>query len=291
MSDEANSEPGSEVADGSARLRSKAGVPRVALATIDGYAQKIWNAARRAEVPAVTVARALTGKQDSPASGGAYNDNIAALRLFKVVESVKGGRLKLTELGVALANNADEPRHLVALREALEGVPAYAEIFTTYGDGDFPGVGPIATNFEFNYELSAKAAATAADLFVKGAKYAGLLDESESHLAVATVPVAPDRDDDVASRQGGGDSDEDGSAGPTVDHTAGAGVTATDALLGTPPILDTLREEGQQGGSRSTQDRTTPTALTIHIDMSKWVADDAIAVLKALGFGGAGGSS
>lgn len=267
-------------AEATARLRSKNGVPRASLETIDGQAQKIWAAARRQTVPAVTIARALTGKNDSKASGGAYRARIAALRVFKVVDAVKGGQFKLTDLGVALANVGDADAHASALKAAMQGVSAYAQILERYEEGGIPGPGPIATQFEFEYELSGTDAALAADLFIESAKYAGLMDDDG---IVNLEGAPPRRDEDDADEDDEDDLDTD-TADDTNTDTDEAEETPADDYTGfTPPPADVTRQQTPLPPAPVVTG-VPGVGLNVKLDMSAWPVDDVIRVLAALGF-------
>jgi len=253
--------------DAAAKLRSKNGVPKANLATIDGQAQKIWAGVRRGEVAPVLVARALTGKDDSLASGGTWATRIGALRLFNVVEKGQGNTLKLTDLGIALSNTTDAEGHARALKSAVLGVPAYANVLARYDGGSLPEVSIIASDYEYSYELSKADAAIAAKLFVESAKYAGLADEKGAVNLGGLV--APQTNSDVAPE-----------ALPPLVATPAAPVQVTPTPQASP-----------QSPVASAAPQTTPVmvatgptvGLNLKLDMSAWAVDDVLRVLAALG--------
>lgn len=261
-----------------AKPRSKQGVPRLGLQTVDDFAQKIWTAARRAEVAPEVVARALSGKADTKASGGGWRARLTPLKLFRVVESVKGGKLKLTDLGVALANTADEEGRAAALKTAALNIPAYATILNRYDGGELPALTPIKSEFEFGWEMSAEDASTVAELFVEGVKYAGLvgddgvvrLDGAHPDPAPATDDADLDEDEPIAA------ADEEPAGGSGVEDVPPAN---RDVL--TPPPIDVKHHQALPLEPAATGPAI---GLNVKLDMSDWKVDDVLRVLAALGY-------
>lgn len=260
MTDAATDDQGDDAAG---KLRSKNGVPKASLATIDGQAQKIWAAVRRGEVAPVLIARALTGKDDSLASGGTWATRIGALRLFNVVEKGQGNTFKLTELGIALSNTTDADGHARALKSAVLGVPAYANVLARYDGGSLPEVSIIASEYEYSYELSKADAAAGAKLFVESAKYAGLADEKG---AVNLGGLVAPKDTAVAP---GPAPEAETPAAPAQTTPAPQTSLQIPATPATPPIASVT---------------STPVGLNVKLDMSGWAVDDVLRVLAALGF-------
>src|SRR5690349_18228732 len=130
------------------KLRSRNGVPRMSLESIEASVKAIWAAARRTEAAPVTIARAITGKDDAKASGGAWNKRIAALRGFNVIER---SSYKLTDIGLAIANTADPEVHRSGLRDAVLSVPAYQKFLDRADGAELPSPALLASEIEFEY--------------------------------------------------------------------------------------------------------------------------------------------
>lgn len=262
--------------------RSKHGVPRVGLQVIDQQAQKIWVAARRSEVPPEVVARALSGREDTKASGGGWRARLTPLKLFKVVEVSKEGKIRLSELGIALANTADEEGRAKALKTAALNIVAYDTILRRYDGGELPALTPIKSEFEFGWDMSAADAATVAELFVEGAKYAGLIGE-DGFVRLDGANPSPDPEGEAA--EGASDdveasvSADDEVAKPHhAESTPQVQEQTFDAPRATPPLVpaESLRPAPSADAP--------PVILNVKIDMSAWNAEDVLQVLAALGY-------
>ena len=268
-----------QVDDASGKLRSKNGVPKADLATIDSQALKIWAAARKGEVPPVLIARALTGKDDSKPSGGTWATRIGALRLYNVVEKGAGNTFKMTDLGIALSNTIDTEGHARALKEAILGVPAYANVLGRYDGGMLPDVGIIASDYEYGYELSKSDAATAAKLFVESAMYAGLVDE---YGAVNLGGIVASRPDERRSPVPRDDSaPQPFTPDPPVKTSLTPAAPSASSVLGTP---------ASTGPTPSPTASAPPIGLNVKLDMSAWAVDDVLSVLAVLGYKAPSGS-
>lgn len=271
-----------ETADAKVKLRSKNGVPKVGLAAIDDQAQKIWASARKSEVAAVLIARALTGRSDSKASGGTWNTKIGALRLFKVVENGANGTLRLSTLGVTLSNTTDEAGHARALKEAMLGVPAYSSILSRYDGGALPEVSVIASEYEYSYELSKKDSLAAAKLFVESATYASFVDE-QGVVNLGGLVAPPDDDDteesivtppeEIPAFQPDSPALATPAAAPAHSNTPPAAPAAIQT-----PIIAPMKEPAAGSGA---------VGVTVKLDMTTWAVEDVLRVLGALGYEGA----
>lgn len=262
--------------------RSKNGVPRTGLQTVDEFAQKIWTAARRSEVAPEVVARALSGKSDTKASGGGWRARLTPLRLFRVVESGKDGKLKLTELGVALANVADHEGRAQALKTAALNIPAYETILTRYDGGELPALTPIKSEFEFGWDMSATDATAAAELFIEGAKYAGLVGEdgvvrlNGAHPDPA--PAAEDPELELADDEEVEDADEQDSGSSGADEEP-----LPDREASIPPPADVKQGQAPHPPEPAPAS-APPVGLNVKLDMSAWAVVDVLRVLAVLGF-------
>jgi hypothetical protein len=294
MADEDAAATAEDTTEGAAtapKPRSKHGVPRVGLETIDGYAQKIWEAARLGDALPVTVARALTGDNKSPASGGAYKTRIATLRRFGIIETLKNGNFKLTSLGIAMAKVGDPEGHAAALVSAMRSVPAYLQILERYDGGELSAVA-IATHFEFEYAMSGIDATSTTELFIGSARYARLIDEEGNVSLGAPSPASPSVEDTEIVDESDLDTDIVSEEDVLREHEAefeppadDASLTSSGALKFTPP-LETPRTPTQLASIAS-----SPVALNLKLDMSAWAVDDVLRVLAALGYEGAPGES
>lgn len=263
--------------DAASKLRSKNGVPKADLATIDAQAQRIWAAAHRGEIAPVLVARALTGKDDSKASGGTWATRIGALRLYNVVGKGSGNTFKMTDLGIALSNTTDTDGHARALKDAILGVPAYAKVLGRYDGGSLPDVSIIASDYEYSYELSKSDAASAAKLFVESAKYAGFVDgKGVVNLGGLVAPLA----------------DEELPPAPApAEEPPAQGVVTADPPAQTPPApaassINHVFAAPAPAGAISSRPTSAPVAITVKLDMSAWAVADVLSVLSALGYDG-----
>lgn len=271
--------------DGAARApRSKNGVPKLNLETIDSYAQKVWADARKSEVSPVIVARALTGKDDSKASGGTWATRIGALRLYNVVEKGADNKLKLSPLGIALSNTEDSSAHSRALKDAVLGVPAYATLLARFDGGSLPEVKTFASEFEFEYELSKPDAAAAAKMFVESARYAEFLDDNGAVKLGGLV--APPEESAATQEQTGDVVIEDEQTHAQTERSVDP-----PELPQTPPPA-TSAPHVNLPAHESGGDVTTATAVPVKvkIDMTDWAVDDVLKVLAALGYEAASGS-
>lgn len=255
------------------QVRSKNGVARTTLSSVDEQAQKIWNVARRTEVSEVQIARAVTGKSNAVASGGSWIKRIAQLRLYGVVEKTDGG-FKLTDLGIALANIGDDASHRAALKTAVMGVPANSALLRRYDGGALPGLDTLATEFEFGYSMSNSDAKAVAQVLIDSAKYAGVVD-NKGNVHLDGVVIADDANRDGVS--------EDGFDAPEV--MGGTGWTGD---VPVPPDTPNPPNTSQKTAPPpfTLTPASSPSALTVKLDMSGWAVEDVLRVLAALGYEG-----
>lgn len=275
MAEEVTEEGASEAAK---KLRSRNGVPRVPLETIETSVNAIWQVARRGEAAPVTVARAITGKEDAKASGGAWARRVSALRSFNVIE--RGSGFKLSPIGIAIANSADVQGHAKGLRDALLSIPAYQKFLERADGGELPSTPLLASDIEFEYELSKADAVTAANAFVQSARYAGLVDaEGRVSLGGISVPVQASASD--------GESEADAEvntaaeAGGHALQIAGLAPSVSDVQPSPQPVTVSIPAPAGLTVAGS------PVIVKVKIDMTEWAADDAVKVLNALGYGDA----
>ncbi len=257
------------------RLRSRNGVPRISLESIEASVKAIWVAARRTEAAPVTIARAITGKSDAKASGGAWNKRIAALRGYNVIER---SSYKLTEIGLAIANTADLEMRARGLRDAVLSVPAYRKFLERANGEELPALALLASEIEFEYELSNTDALSAARVFVESVTYAGLVDES-GKVSLAGMVVTPLPD------EGGREESEAPMLEPAVGEanvspTPGARIAP--APSATPEVV--TREATPHVTLAVPAGVSAPVSIKVRIDMTEWAADDAVKVLKVLGY-------
>lgn len=271
----------------SSRPRSKNGIPRVSLATAESYARGVWTAARAGEAVPVAVARAISGKDSTKASGGAWRTKITALRVFSLVERLKSENLKLSSIGLGIVNQADADKQREARRDAVMSVDSYAQILNNSNGHELPGSNSIAGTFEYEYSLATDDAKAATTAFLESVKHAELVDDAGVvHLDGSYVaPAVEEVDDDEDVPDGSETRDETpngedarGAAQEDLSTPAPAGSTAPDQ-----------QKIGHQGQSRPQVPRvlTQPSGvdLNVTLDMSDWAVDDVIAVLRILGYG------
>lgn len=272
MAEEVNEEGSSEA---NKKLRSRNGVPRVGLQTIEVSVKAIWQVARRGEAAPVTVARAITGKDDAKASGGAWQKRVAALRAFNVIE--RGPVFKLSPIGIAIANAADVEGHAKGLREAVLSIPAYQKFLERADGGDLPPITLLASDIEFEYELSNADAVSAANAFVQSARYAGLVDDA-GHVSLSGVSVPLDPSE--VEGELGDEPDLEGVtelAGPVVDDAGAAPFVPEVQPPARSPIVGISAPVGQVASG-------PPAIVKVRIDMTEWDANDVVKVLKVLGY-------
>lgn len=110
------------------------------------YARADWDAARRDEALPVAVARAVSGKDDAKAAGGAWRAKPAATRVFNLVAWLNSENLKLSEIGLALVDRSDPDGQKRARRQAVLSVASYLKILKDHNgtsprsSGDPPSV-------------------------------------------------------------------------------------------------------------------------------------------------------
>lgn len=270
---------------GANKVRSKNGVARTDLKTIDDQAGKIWTVARKTEVAEVQIARGLSGKADALASGGGWRARIAALRLYGVVTKTREGYFKMTDLGIALANVGDEVGHLEALRTAVMSIPANASILRRYEGGELPSLDTLATEFEFTYSMSSGDANSAAKVFIASAKYSGLVDDSDF---VHRGNAASDTDADDGPLE---DLYEDMEASDEQDSATG-GADEPRAAESEPfdPSTTYVKQDQAPRPPEASPVGASPVGLNVKLDMSAWAVDDVLRVLAVLGFEAPSGS-
>ena len=256
----------------SSKPRSKGGVPRTTLATTETYARAIWTTAHRGEALPAAVARAISGKADSKAVGGAWRAKPAALRVFGLVARLNSENLKLSEIGLALVDESNPAGQAHARRQAVLGVSSYQRILADHNGHPLPSEDTIATTFEYQYEVPVAAAKEVAKVFVESVKYAGLLGSDGSiKIDETEVPEIPEPEKSTLPKP----------PKPTVAPKAGTLHTSkvAPARQDSPPLTNFVAP--RPPGS----DASTPVDVTVNIDMSKWEAKDVLSVLKVLGYG------
>jgi len=266
--------------------RSKGGIPRASLETAETYAKAVWDTAKRGEQIPVVVARAITGKADAKAEGGAWREKPAAMRVYNLLAKLNNGNLKLSPIGLALqdGSNPDGQKH--ARRQAVLGVGAYLKILTDHNGSPLPAEQTVADIFESTYEVPPASAKEAAAIFAESVKYAGLLD-SDGNISIdaseapeelepetSTIPRAP--------RKAKTPKD---SAGATAAESAPESTTLAEVPRVIPPVTPPPVATFDAPSPATPAPAATPVGVNVTIDMSKWNADDVLSVLKVLGYG------
>lgn len=259
--------------------RSKGGVPRATLETAESYAKAVWDTAKRSEALPVVVARAITGKDDAKAEGGAWREKPAAMRVFNLLAKLSNGNLKLSPIGLALQDGSNPEGQRLARRQAVLGVAAYLRILTDHNGNPLPAEKTVADIFEFTYEVPPASAKEAATVFAESVKYAGLLDADgnitidpseapdELEPEVSTSPRAPRAPKAPKPEQ----------QAPV--QTGGAPAAEVPATPNTPPAPTTLTPPPANPAPNAS------VGVNVTIDMSKWEAKDVLSVLNVLGYG------
>lgn len=252
------------------------------MATAETYARAVWDTARRGEALPVAVARAISGKDDAKAAGGAWRAKPAAMRVFNLVARLNNENLKLSEIGLALVDQSDPDGQKRARRQAVLSVASYLKILKDHNGNTLPAQSAVATIFEFQYDVSTSAAKEAAAIFAESVKYAGLIDgngnikidtsEVPAELEPQTSTASPSPKAPKAARP-----DPDAVLMPRTPAASPSGTgdesqNHSGAILAAPP-------------ARLVSGATTPVEVAVTIDMSKWDVADVLSVLNVLGYG------
>ncbi len=263
-----------------AKPRSKGGVPRANLETAESYAKAVWDTAKRGEAFPIVVARAITGKDDAKAEGGAWREKPAAMRVFNLLAKLSNGNLKLSPIGLALQDGSNPEGQRLARRQAVLGVAAYLRILTDHKGNPLPAEKTVADIFEFTYEVPPASAKEAAAVFAESVKYAGLLD-AHGNIAIDTSEVPDELEPEAstttrAPRAPKAPKPEQQAPAQPGDAPA-AEVPATP---NTPPAPTTITPPPPANPAPN-----APVGVNVTIDMSKWEAKDVLSVLNVLGYG------
>lgn len=277
MTDTASLSDTAAPAPGNSKPRSKGGVPRVPLATAESYARSLWNTARRAEAIPIAVARAISGKPDAKAEGGAWRTKAASLRVFNLVARLSNENLKLSEIGLALVDESNPDGQKQARRQAILSVPVYLKLLTDHNGNPLPAESTVATTFEFQYDLATAAAKEAAGVFAASVTHAGLID-ANGNIQIDTSEVPSELQPETSTMAK--------PAKTTKSTKTTAETTPSELVPHTPENEQTNFNapppRNAAGGSAA------PVGVNVTIDMSKWQADDVLSVLKVLGYGRSG---
>jgi hypothetical protein len=255
------------------KARSKGGVPRATLEVAESYAKAVWDTAKRSEAMPVIVARAITGKANAKAEGGAWREKPAAMRVYSLLARLNNGNLKLSPIGLALVDGSNPEGQKHARRQAVLGVASYLQLLTDHNGSPLPSENTVATTFEFQYEVPPASAKEAAVIFAESVKYAGLLD-SNGNIQIDSSEVPDELEPETSTMP----------KAPKAPKLAGE--TAS-----TPPATVTPPQPVAPSVGQTTFDAPPPPAagaavgVNVTIDMSKWQADDVLSVLKVLGYG------
>jgi hypothetical protein len=249
------------------------------LEVAESYAKAVWDTAKRSEAMPVIVARAITGKADAKAEGGAWREKPAAMRVYSLLARLNNGNLKLSPIGLALVDGSNPEGQKHARRQAVLGVTSYLQLLTDHNGSPLPSESTVATTFEFQYEVPPASAKEAAVIFAESVKYAGLLD-SNGNIQIDPSEV-PDELEPEASTM---------PKAPKPTKPAGeAGAVPAAITVTTPaPVAPVAPGVGQTTFNAPPPPAAgTPAAVGVNvtIDMSKWQADDVLSVLKVLGYG------
>jgi hypothetical protein len=264
----------------SSRPRSKQGVPRVSLAVAEGYARGVWNAARAGDAVPVAVARAISGKDTTRASGGAWRQKVVALRVFHLVEKLTNDNLKLSLSGLGVVNQADVGKQRAARRDAVMSVESYAQILNNSDGHELPGANSIAGIFEYDYSLSAEDAKLATSAFLESVSHAELVGTSGVvHIDKSYAPPQVEQDE--------ADTDVVGDPNVEVDPGEGEGSLhpTTEEVRVEPPAPLASGAGQSQTPTRGVVTDRPAVELNVTLDMSDWDVDDVTKVLQLLGFG------
>jgi len=185
------SEVSTEAPSASSTPRAKHGLPRVSLVVAETYARGVWEAARQGTAPPISVARAISGRDDVLASGGGWRAKVAALRVFHLMDKHEG-QMKLSEIGLAVVNTGDTQNQCDGRRRALLGVEPYATVLRQSNGHPLPTSGSLAGRFEFDYSLATEDAKVAAEAFIESVKHAGMLDADGRVVMEGVPPASPE---------------------------------------------------------------------------------------------------
>jgi hypothetical protein len=253
--------------DATTAPRAKQGVPRTSLATAEIYAEGVWAAARLGTAPPLSVARAISGKDDVSASGGRWRAKVTAMRVFHLIEKSED-HMKLSELGLAVINKSDPANQRDGRRRAVLGVEPYAKVLRQSDGTALPDLGVLAGRFEYDYALSPEDATSTAAYFIESVKHAELIDE-EGFVRINGGPASVIDDSRV--------DDPQKPEVPSMTPLAPGG--EIEAPQPTPPLTPQPANDAM-----SAHQGKGAVAIDVTINMSKWPVENILTVLNVFGY-------
>lgn len=220
----------------------------------------------------VAVARAISGKPDAKAEGGAWRTKAASLRVFNLVARLNNENLKLSGVGLALVDESNPDSQKQARRQAVLSVPSYLKILTDHNGNPLPTESTVATTFEYQYELSTAASKEAAGVFAASVTYAGLID-ADGNIQIDATEVPAQLEPETSSTPKAAKTAKSGGVATAVPATP----APADPAAGSPTTFHSLPSAARSGSVQ-------PVGVSVTIDMSKWEANDVLRVLDALGY-------
>jgi hypothetical protein len=303
---------GAEVAPGDEPAKAKPPrpkrVPRRSLSQAEQIAKKLFDAVGTGELAPASFMAVLGYKAEKASS--AFDNAMALVRGYGLVERKK---IRLTELGLRLLRNDDLAAQAHARRDAALVPGAFKEILTTLDGQTLPSIDTLTIRFRFDYGLSEEAAKQSAKAIASTAKYAGLIDESGTvHIAGGQSSIADEAEDlddqadtderdlgeQAFDRQGDSDGPEDEDeddgdgdgdaeeAGPTRPTVAVGSLAAQEQNPAARPQTGERDEQSSRRSAKVPAPESGLPQLEMSVRLTGYTADEAIAILRTLGYPG-----
>jgi hypothetical protein len=108
--------------------------PTLSLEAVVHLVTRLYEAEKRATVPLVVVAQALSGGEATRTLSGPARSKIAALRAFGLVEDVSAGKVRVSDRALQILQKPTPAMFHTALREAALAPPLFAELYEEHSD-------------------------------------------------------------------------------------------------------------------------------------------------------------
>jgi hypothetical protein len=108
--------------------------PTVSLEGAVNLVSRLYEAEKRAAIPLVVVAQALSGNERLEKLSGPARSKIAVLRAFGLIEDVPPGKVRVSARALGILQQPTPATFHTALREAALAPPLFAELFEEHQD-------------------------------------------------------------------------------------------------------------------------------------------------------------
>jgi len=172
--------------------------PTVSLEAAVNLVARLYEAEKRATIPLVVVAQALSGNESLEKLSGPARSKIAVLRSYGLIEEVGPGKVRVSDRALGILQRPTPATYIGSVREAALAPPLFAELWQEHRD-DSDGALKYYLMTERNF--TEEGANRAIQSYRVTIEFADLADDSYSR-PVKPVDTADDESGKVTTYKG-----------------------------------------------------------------------------------------